>query len=447
MMTADFTTALPSSPQLDPEQRVQYSLGLVLGVDEFQQEQFYHVQRSRQHTRLLHGYGTVCGLQVTTDHSQILVSPGVAVDQLGRVIEVPRAQCADLNLWLSQPQNLFAATASFGSPVGTATAYVELCYRECLTNRVPVPGAPCRSEADSLAPSRVTETFDLRISATRPAATEETAVLEFGALLRRVQITSASMPGTLLTVSEMEQRVRALAEHGSPLDSVPGGPLLVLQQDAEAVLRAAFRVWVTEVRPKLLPSGCGAPEEACIELAELNFTVTPAGVVDTLPAPQIAVQDETRPFLLPTRLLQESLLDLPDETGAQIGSPIVATSTYGVAAAGYVAVGSAASPPAGAAFGGLTVDVAPGVAVNSGILLVRFPGFAAGARYVVKAIPSIEGVALASPAVVPSIAYVGQSTLSGALGLLLSVTDARLGTPVLDAFLGSMRLMIEIAQF
>src|ERR671933_1804673 len=97
MTTAEFTTATPASPVLDPHQRVNYSLGLVLGVDEFQQEQFFHLERGRQHSRLLHGYGTVCGLQVTTNGGQVLVGPGVAVDRRGRVIEVDAAQCADLN--------------------------------------------------------------------------------------------------------------------------------------------------------------------------------------------------------------------------------------------------------------------------------------------------------------------------------------------------------------
>ena len=46
----------------DPSKRVNYTLGLVLGVDEFQQDQLYHAAARRGHDRLLHGYGTVWGL-------------------------------------------------------------------------------------------------------------------------------------------------------------------------------------------------------------------------------------------------------------------------------------------------------------------------------------------------------------------------------------------------
>src|SRR5262249_33184181 len=153
--------------------------------------------------------------------SQVLVSAGVAVDPHGRVIEVAGAQCADLNQWLSVPVNLQAATGP-GSPVGPATAYVVLCYRECLTNKVPVPGAPCRSEDDTLAPSRITESFELKFSPSRPPGTEEAAVLQFGALLRRIQVTSAAGPGTVLNVPAMEWLVRNLLVLGSPLGSPLG---------------------------------------------------------------------------------------------------------------------------------------------------------------------------------------------------------------------------------
>ena len=47
----------PPSTGLDPDKRVKYSLGLVLGVDEFEQEQHYLLGRGRQHNRALHGYG------------------------------------------------------------------------------------------------------------------------------------------------------------------------------------------------------------------------------------------------------------------------------------------------------------------------------------------------------------------------------------------------------
>src|SRR5690349_6095319 len=102
---SDFITAAPSRSPLDPDKRVRYSLGLVLGVDEFEQEQFYFLERDRLHNRALHGYGTICGLRVGVDGLKVTVEPGLAVNPRGAVIRVPRAQCADLNQWLSVERN------------------------------------------------------------------------------------------------------------------------------------------------------------------------------------------------------------------------------------------------------------------------------------------------------------------------------------------------------
>ena len=78
------TNTTITSPALDPFKRVKYSTGLILGVDEFEQEQYYLMHRDDLHTRLLHGYGTVCGLQVSItpgdDGPQVQVSAGAAVD-------------------------------------------------------------------------------------------------------------------------------------------------------------------------------------------------------------------------------------------------------------------------------------------------------------------------------------------------------------------------------
>ena len=330
MMTTDFISTPPPATQLDPEKRVNYSLGLVLGVDEFEQEQYYHLERGRQHNRALHGYGTVCGLQLSASGSQVYVSPGLAIDPRGRVIEVSRVQCADLNQWLAVPANLQAATGSVGSPLGQASVFVVLCYRECLTDNVPVPGAPCRSEEDSLAASRITESFDLRFTTVLPVAEEELAIRRFGELLRQIEISSSGPADRYLTVAQLEQLVRGLEPTGSPLGSPAlsplGQPLLLHPQDAEAVLRAGFRVWVTEVRPSLLATGCGVPVEGCVLLGQLDFDVTAGGHVAPQATPHITIDEDDRPYLLSTRLLQESLMSGVGvaEAVVSLGSPISA---------------------------------------------------------------------------------------------------------------------------
>jgi hypothetical protein len=73
-------------------QRVNYEFGLVLGVDEFVDEQCYFLEKEYQHNRALHGYGTVSGLLVsaaeTGDDLEVQVGRGIGIDQYGRVFIV-----------------------------------------------------------------------------------------------------------------------------------------------------------------------------------------------------------------------------------------------------------------------------------------------------------------------------------------------------------------------
>lgn len=68
--------------------RVNYSVGMLLSESDFEVEQEYHRQMRYLHNRLLHGYGTVAGLDVAVDGTNVHVSPGFAIDALGREIIV-----------------------------------------------------------------------------------------------------------------------------------------------------------------------------------------------------------------------------------------------------------------------------------------------------------------------------------------------------------------------
>src|SRR5678816_2094559 len=99
-----FTPApLPSLPP-DPTKHVNYTLGMVLGVDDLNQEFAYLSGRDQWMVRDLLGYGTVWGLAVGVDlnaagNQEVRVSAGVAADPRGRLIRVTPAQCADLQHW------------------------------------------------------------------------------------------------------------------------------------------------------------------------------------------------------------------------------------------------------------------------------------------------------------------------------------------------------------
>ncbi|WP_420125856.1 hypothetical protein [Longimicrobium sp.] len=336
--------------QTDPSKRVNYTLGLVLGVDEFQQDQLYHAAGRRGHNRLLHGYGTVSGLAVgpVTQGAdpEIQVDAGVAVDPAGREIHVPDRMCVKVNRWLDRHQealrDLYGNTPSRPIPVA-----VVLCHRECPTDTVPVPGEPCRSQDDAMQPSRIRESFELKLMLRDDAPwnaplrvnphgldvyrlhhPEEQAVRAFGELLARVQSTTDPLLDDHGR-GELLRGVRALAtaaderELASPPEATDD-PILLPAPTAPDILREAFRVWVTEVRPAIRgqedPGACNE-DQCCVLLAEYDLPVTALWAVQAGTTPETAVRpmEDRRPYLLHTRLLQEWLI----ATGGEEGRPDV----------------------------------------------------------------------------------------------------------------------------
>jgi hypothetical protein len=381
---SDFVTATPPSAPLDPYKRTNYTYGLVLGVDEFVQEQTYFIERDRIHNRGLHGYGTVCGLAVSVQDAgagvgpEVIVSAGLAVNPQGQEIRVPLDQCAKLNAWLNANQAAVAARP--GSKIGPLTLYVVLCYNQCNTDSVPIPGEPCRTLADSVTPSRIADDFTLAFTLDPPTQSEEEDIRAFGALLGNIEITDD--PGSFLTLAQMEQAVRnLLSTVGSPppgsppIGSPPGGILRVHRADMSLLLHAALRVWVTEVRPALLSlnTNCasGPPTENCVLLAQLQFALSASWQVSG----SVTIDQHDRPILVSTRALQEWLLR--DE----------AVSTSVQAPAGPYAVVAAGQFGANGASVGPVYNNLQAANPSAGNYNLNFPGYvgASGAiSYIVK---------------------------------------------------------------
>lgn len=308
----------------DPTKHVNYNLGMVLGVDDFTQEFAYVVGRDQWMARDLLGYGTACGLRVTIETGssatpQVVVTPGAAVSPRGQLIRVNPTQCADLNDWLKLERNRPRLDAIAGSLSSTSlTLYVVLCYRECRTDQVPIPGEPCRSEEESMAASRVADDFSLELRFDAPDQREEDALRDFVAWLGQIEITDT--PGVFANQEQIEEAIRNAAHLltsplASPLDYMFGSPptsLRIRTGDVCDFLRAAFRIWVTELRPIWLGQGETAsgnlPNEECVLLAELDVPILRAGtewVVGDYAGLQ--VNEERRPFLLHLRMIQEWL--------------------------------------------------------------------------------------------------------------------------------------------
>ena len=312
------------SVEPDPFKHINYTLGMILGVDHFKQEFAYLSGRDQWLSRGLLGYGTVCGLQVTarpaggTDGWEILVSAGAALNPMGQLIRVPAAQCAKVNPWLTRHRA--EVLQRVGSPPDTAHLYITLCYAQCEVDPEPIPGEPCRSEDDTMAPSRLQDDYKLELSWAPPDQRQEDAVRDFVAWLRLIPV--QELPDTDSNFRAFVEALRnAAPQLRTPPQSPPNSPpdymvaqppagLYIPAAAASEYLRRAFLLWTTEFRglwlgPEETCSG-DPPAEACVLLAEVDIPLAPNGQVSDVDA--VTVHEKRRPYVLSLRMLQEWML-------------------------------------------------------------------------------------------------------------------------------------------
>jgi hypothetical protein len=105
---------LSREPDADPlyarpaAERPSYATGMLLDAQDFTDEQTYHRGRLARALASLTGGGTLAGLRVAHSAAvgppdarpeEIRVEPGLAIDRLGRLIEVPRPACLRVQAW------------------------------------------------------------------------------------------------------------------------------------------------------------------------------------------------------------------------------------------------------------------------------------------------------------------------------------------------------------
>ena len=319
-MTVTEPCVSPSTGTLGPDLRVNYAYGMVLGLDEFLQEQLHRLTRDYLHERGRHGYGTVSGLAVSvapagaTDYT-VTVSQGIAVDQWGREIVIRCDQCARIGAWLGvQEQAEPGVLAEHLSAGGEATVYVVASYADCLDALVPLPGQPCSSSDKTMAPSRIRDAWDVDLRWEPPKMPRWDTDRRLARLLGSVQFV-AGLPEADSDEADILAAVLALADQADDGPAVLDPPANTWQlplETAAAALDRLFTAWVTRVRPGpdegLLPSLVDpeADSDPAVLLATITFT--PASPFDPA-APEITgcedPDDGGRPFLLHTQLIQE----------------------------------------------------------------------------------------------------------------------------------------------
>ena len=88
--------------------RVFYATGVLLNAQHLDADQLDNHRGLARALAYLHGSGTLAGLEVTWEREtggrgeRVVVKPGIALDRLGRIIEVPRAAPLPLDRWFDE---------------------------------------------------------------------------------------------------------------------------------------------------------------------------------------------------------------------------------------------------------------------------------------------------------------------------------------------------------
>ena len=229
-----------STPQ-NPD-RVYYANGALLDQEDFAAEQIYHRGRIGRALAYLHGHGTAAGLEVSIQQQDeedvLMVSAGLALDRLGRQIEVPRAACIRIGRWFQfqlddhrgrdQLSNSFR-TGSGDTPDGVVVD-VFIKFEVCERGKQPAFATGNFDALDAVAPSRLRDSYRLDLIIRE----EET-----------LPIPGTGFPDmTGMTPDQIRERIILYKRQG------PGGSLLpltehVTAQDGTEVLLARLLIPAT----------------------------------------------------------------------------------------------------------------------------------------------------------------------------------------------------------
>ena len=261
---------LAATPDPDPD-RVSYAIGMMLDAVDFTDEQTYHRGRLARALTALHGMGTIAGLRVrfaggvasadpaNPTEEEIVVEGGLAIDALGRLVEVPRDACIRVANWFAgqDPGDLRAAL--HGAPFGGVVVDLFLRFVSCERGKTPAFATGPFDALNAIAPSRVRDAYELKL------------------VLRR--------------------------EGTPPVPQSPWPPNTLSEGDRRAALREAIYTAWTRNRTRARDSGGLIPEgfdQSAVFLARLVVPASAPADPNARPdrdiTKPVAVDDSNRPF-------------------------------------------------------------------------------------------------------------------------------------------------------
>lgn len=142
--------------------RARYFHGMLMTDRDFKEEQSYHNEKRKLLTKMLHGWGVVCGLGIKATKpvsSKIIITPGMALDCEGNEILV----CEDFEVNLKQEDICPDKSDPCPKKEMDCKYYIAIKYNEASTDTVPVyaTGGGCEEKVCNY--SRTREGFCVKL--------------------------------------------------------------------------------------------------------------------------------------------------------------------------------------------------------------------------------------------------------------------------------------------
>lgn len=267
-------------PTSEGPDRLNYAFGMMLDADDFAAEQRYHRGRLARALRYLFGTGTVVGLRVdslpeggaATD--EIRVTAGLALDPLGRLLELPRAVCVTLQTWfdavVADPERRAALVDSVDAGIAAVDVFARFCT--CPRGLTPAFAAGPYDALDAVRPARLRDGVEvflaIRSRASRPLPPAAVAPAWNDPQDRQRRLDGGWREGTDRYTAG---RPDPLPEHGDDVDptavllarlAVPvdlAGPLPALMPAGVVIVDNAVRRMIPAIGLMTFPSLGGAP--------------------------------------------------------------------------------------------------------------------------------------------------------------------------------------------
>jgi hypothetical protein len=176
------SSTLTDCTQLDSTllERVNYFPRQLLTADDMTADQEYFIAKFRRHNRYLHGWGVVCGLEVTVAPTtqkpwQVQIGAGYALGPYGDEIYVPNPVMLDLAQCGpgASTDPCDSGTLLQGGIAKTGSLfYIAIRYEECLSRPVRVLPGGCGCSDNSCEPSRISDSYEIECLADLPPSNQ-----------------------------------------------------------------------------------------------------------------------------------------------------------------------------------------------------------------------------------------------------------------------------------